>query len=361
MADVVIIGGGVIGLSAAFELAESGLSVQVLEQGTPGREASWAGAGILPPGNPDVATGPEPLLRGHSHRLWPDWAARLTERCGIATDFVRCGGLEVRLADSPTALDEEIGVWKREGVAAERLPTAALRDRHSSLSPDIAAAYWLPECGQVRNPRLLKALIAACLSRGVTLSSGRPVIGFERAGDRIVAARTPAGLVSGATFVIASGSWSGELARQVGVDAVIEPVRGQIVLLEQTPLPFRCVIQSGARYLVPRADGRILVGATEEHVGFVKANTSDGVRGLLEFTSQLVPGLGAARLERCWSGLRPHRAGGLPIIGQAPLANNVIVAAGHFRAGLQLSPVTAVLVRQLVCGQPPLLPVEWFS
>ncbi|MDZ4686270.1 MAG: FAD-dependent oxidoreductase, partial [Planctomycetaceae bacterium] len=177
----------------------------------------------------------------------------------------------------------------------------------------------------------------------------------------VIAVRTPAGPVAGETFVIAGGAWSGELARQVGVDVAIEPVRGQIVLLEQTPVPFRYVIQSGARYLVPRADGRILIGATEEHVGFVKANTADGVRGLLEFATQLVPGLAGARLEQCWSGLRPYRAGGLPIISRAPLAENVIVAAGHFRAGLQLSPVTAVLVRQFVCGQPTLLPVEWFS
>lgn len=361
MVDVVIIGGGVIGLSAAFELAESGISVRVLEQGTPGREASWAGAGMLPPGNPDVATGSEPLLRGHSHRLWPDWAARVTERSGIAIEFARCGGVEVRLGSSPTALDEEIATWQREGVAVEPLTVSDLRERFPHLSPDITAAYALPEWGQVRNPRLLKALIAACEARGVTISSGQPVTGFERRGDRIVAARTTAGPVAAESFVIAGGAWSGELLRQVGIEIPIEPIRGQIVLLDHHPIVLRGIIQSDSRYLVPRADGRILIGATEEHAGFVKANTSEGVRGLLEFATQLVPGLAAARFEQCWSGLRPHRAGGLPVIGRAPLAENVIVAAGHFRAGLQLSPVTAVLVRQLVCGQPPLLPVEWFS
>ncbi|MDZ4684091.1 MAG: FAD-dependent oxidoreductase, partial [Planctomycetaceae bacterium] len=187
MPDVVIIGGGVIGLSAAFELAESGLTVRVLEQGTPGREASWAGAGMLPPGNPDRATKPEPLLRGHSHRLWPEWAARLTERSGIATEFARCGGVEVRVGSSPNALDEEIATWQREGVEVQPLPLPMLRDRYPQLSTEITAAYSLPECGQVRNPRLLKALIAACVARGVTVSSGQPVTGFERAGERVIA------------------------------------------------------------------------------------------------------------------------------------------------------------------------------
>uniref|UniRef100_A0A7C2K0J7 Glycine oxidase ThiO n=1 Tax=Schlesneria paludicola TaxID=360056 RepID=A0A7C2K0J7_9PLAN len=361
MPDVVVIGGGVIGLSAAFELAESGLSVRVLEQGMPGREASWAGAGMLPPGNPDVATGPEPVLRGHSHRLWPEWAARITDRSGIATEFARCGGVEVRLGSSPIALDDEVAAWRREGVTVEPLSTAGLRDRYPHLSREITAAYVLPEWGQVRNPRLLKALVAACATRGVTISAGHPVVGFEQIGDRVVAARTPAGPVAGEAFVIAGGAWSGELLRQVGVEIPIEPVRGQIVLLQKQPPLFGHVIQSGARYLVPRSDGRVLVGATEEHAGFVKANTSEGVQGLLMFATQLVPALATAQFEQCWSGLRPHRAGGLPVIGCAPLARNVIVAAGHFRAGLQLSPITAVLVRQLVCGQPTLLPVEWFS
>jgi glycine oxidase len=361
MSEVVIVGGGVIGLSAAFELADRGLSVRVLEQGTPGQEASWAGAGMLPPGNPDRATGPEPLLRGHSHRLWPEWVARLTALTGLSPEFSRCGGVEVRPHAPPAVLTDEIATWRQEGVAVEPLTEADLRSRFPQLAREIVAAYYLPEWGQVRNPRLLKALIAACAAKGVMLSVGQPALGFDWHADRVVAVRTPTGSVAADWVVIAGGAWSGELMRQVGVEIPIEPVRGQIVLLEQRPLPFDYVVQCGARYLVPRADGRILIGATEEHAGFVKANTADGVQGLLAFATELVPALAAARFEHCWSGLRPHRAGGLPVIGPAPRAKNVIIAAGHFRAGLQLSPVTAVLVRQLVCGQSPLLPVEWFS
>ncbi|HUQ72465.1 MAG TPA: glycine oxidase ThiO [Planctomycetaceae bacterium] len=361
MTDVVIIGGGVIGLSAAFELAESGLSVRVLEQGTPGREASWAGAGMLPPGNPDVATGPEPLLRGHSHCRWPEWVARTTARSGIDPEYARCGSLEIPLDSDPSEFKNQIATWESEGVAVELLTRSQLHEHHYFLSDDITSAYRLPECGQVRNPRLLKSLMMACESLRAPIITGQPVIGFYWNGDRILAARTASEVYTADHFVIAGGAWSGGLLQQLGLDIPIKPIRGQIVLLEQRSLPFRCVLQSGSRYLVPRRDGRILVGATEEDVGFLKANTSGGVQGLLEFATRLVPSLRRAEFERCWSGLRPYREGGLPLIGRSPRARNVVIATGHFRAGLQLSPVTAVLVRQLVCGQPTLLPVEWFA
>jgi glycine oxidase len=139
---------------------------------------------------------------------------------------------------------------------------------------------------------------------------------------------------------------------QAGYDTPLEPVRGQIVLLNAQPLPFRHVIQSGPRYLVPRPDGRILIGSTEEHVGFDKRNTAAAVAELIDFAVSLVPSLSEATYERSWAGLRPCTPDGLPYLGQVPETRNLFVATGHFRAGLQLSPATAVLMRQVLLDQP---------
>ncbi|MBM4077715.1 MAG: glycine oxidase ThiO, partial [Planctomycetes bacterium] len=339
--DVIVVGGGVIGLSIAWELVRRGVSVRVLEQGQLGKESSWAGAGMLPPGNPEWAKSPEARLRAASHVLWPEWAEQLHSESGIDTGYVRCGGLEVRTACHQLELDNEIATWRAEGVAVESFDQMELHRRFLGLHSDLASGYWLPELGQVRNPRLLKSLIAACQSRGVDLRPGTPVVGLQRVADRIVSVQTFNETHSAAEVVVAGGAWSSDLLRRAGHEISIEPVRGQMVLLEKTPTPFRYVIQSGLRYLVPRADGRILVGSTEEHAGFEKRNTASGVSGLIEFACQLVPGLANARFEQCWSGLRPWATGGAPYIGRVQGMKNVLLAAGHFRSGLQLSPITA--------------------
>ena len=351
--DVIVIGGGVIGLSIAFELAGQGASVRVLEQSQFGQEASWAGAGILPPGNPEWARTPEARLRAASHVLWTDWTERLRAETGIDNGYSRCGGLEIRANGAASELDAEVAAWRAEGVVVNTPDLDELRARFPALHPNITSGYVLPELGQVRNPRHLKALLAACASRGVDLRSGSPVVAFDRDGGRIIAARTTGEEHHAAEFVVAGGAWSRELLRQAGHDLAIEPIRGQIVLLEARPLPFRSVIQVGARYLVPRADGRILIGSTEEHVGFDKRNTAEAVAGLIDFACGLVPTLKEARFERCWSGLRPHLSGGLPHIGRLSGTTNLCVAAGHFRAGLQLSPITAVLVAATILGREP--------
>ncbi|MBS0206810.1 MAG: glycine oxidase ThiO [Planctomycetes bacterium] len=349
--DVIVTGGGVIGLSIAWELARHGIQVRVLEQGSFGQEASWAGAGMLPPGNPDVAQTAEARLRAASHQLWPEWTQRLRDQTGIDNGFHRCGGVEVRLPGSLESLEEKIAVWRAEGVIAVPLNSSELFHRIPVLNPEITDGYLLPELGQVRNPRHLKALYQACVQAGVDLRAGSPVIDFTWSGERVTAVKTLAEEHRADEVIVAGGAWSRNLMQRAGHDQLFEPVRGQIVLLETQSSLFRHVIEVGARYLVPRLDGRVLVGSTEERVGFQKRTTATGIAGLIEFARQLVPALGDARVERCWAGLRPYAPGGLPRIGRVPGTANLILAAGHFRAGLQLSPMTAVLIRELILGQ----------
>ena len=361
MHDVVIIGGGVIGLSLACELAGEGASVAVCDQGQMGQESSWAGAGILPPGNPDRAESPEARLRAASHVLWPQWSAPLNEETGIDNGFRRCGGLEVRQDGSPRALEEEIEAWRLEGVAVEPLTAHAAHEREPDLSPRFAAGYRLPEMGQVRNPRHLKALVALAARRSVALFPVTPVYGFDRVGEKIVAVETPAGRIRAGQFVVASGAWSGRLLEEADCSAAVRPLRGQIVLLNAQPSRLSHVINVGARYLVPRGDGRVLVGATEEDVGFDKRTTAAAVGGLMAFACELVPALANAAVEKFWSGLRPLSADGLPYLGPVDSALNLYAATGHFRAGLQLSCVTARVMAQLLLGRKTTVPLGPYS
>ena len=361
MPDIVLIGGGVIGLSIAYELATRGASVRVLDQGPLGQESSWAGAGMITPGNPSGAKSPATRLRAESFIRWPDWAARLQDETGIDTGFARCGGIELSPERSPADVAAIAAQFQSEGVRAELVRTHELRTLEPNLHPELGDAVHVPDYCQVRNPRLLRALLSACAARGVELSPGSPVIGFDRDGSRVTAVRTPTETIRAEKFVVCSGAWSQSVIAQAGVTIRVEPVRGQIVLLETLPLPTRRIIEVGARYIVPRADGHLLIGSTEEHVGFEKCNTAAAVAELIRFACELIPTLKSARLERCWSGLRPGSPNGLPYLGQAPNTDNLFVAAGHFRAGLMLSPITAVLLSELLLGETPTMSIGDFA
>lgn len=360
MRDVIVIGGGVIGLSVAYELARGGVAVTVLERGDFGREASWAGAGILPPGSAGPPGEPLTQLAGLSHRLWPEWTLELQDLTGVDNGYRRCGGL--CFANDASELQSQIAAWHAVDVEANAVRGADLND----IEPLVDAAwhdrvYELPTLAQVRNPRHLKALVAACGHFGVELLSGQAVQAFERSGGAVQRVRTATESFEAANFVIAGGAWSAALCENAGAAVNVEPVRGQIVLLQAQPLPFRRVLELGPRYVVPRPDGRILIGSTEERVGFQKANTAAAVESLIAFAERLVPSLAEARFERAWSGLRPQAACGRPILGRLDDLRNVFVATGHFRGGLNLSPATGRVMAQFITGQATDIPLDGFA
>jgi glycine oxidase len=353
--DVLVLGGGVIGLTVAYQLAREGVGVAVVDRGDFGREASWAGAGIIPPGNSRHARTPFDLLLARSSELFSPLSQELRERTGIDNGYVRCGGLEVDDGDGAAAR-----TWREQGVSVEVLQADALRRLEPALAPDVARACHLPDLAQVRNPRHLKALLAGCAALDVALRPGCPVHELRRDGRRVAAVATDGGRLTAGRVVVAAGAWSDGLLRPLGFGPGVHPVRGQIALLNTRTRLFHKVIEHGKRYLVPRLDGRVLVGSTEEHAGFDKRTTAGAVRGLLDFALGLVPALDGAELERCWAGLRPGSPDGLPFLGPVPGYDNLFVAAGHFRSGIQLSAVTGQVVQELLLGRPPSVPLEAF-
>ncbi|MEZ6049530.1 MAG: glycine oxidase ThiO [Planctomycetaceae bacterium] len=359
MSDLIIVGGGVIGLTLAWKLAEQGAEVQLIEQGQLGREASWAGAGMLPPADLQVAQAPLARLRALSHPLWPAWSEQLLIETGIDNGYVDCGALE--LVYSTEEMTETELQLKNEGVEFKHLFVDELRQNHPVLSDNISAVFHIPAMGQVRNPRHLKALVAAAALRGVKLIEGEPVSSFETSSGKIKGVRTPLRTYRADQVCITTGAWSAQLGQQLGLQIPVRPVRGQIALLRKQPLPFTHILQHKEQYLVPRPDGRILIGSTMEEVGFVKSNTVTGISGLLRFATETVPALKNAELERTWSGLRPGSPDGIPFLGQAPGCDNLYYACGHFRDGLQLSAGTALVMSRLILGQEPGLDLAPYS
>jgi glycine oxidase len=353
--DVLILGGGVIGLTCAYFLAREGLRVELVDKGDFGQEASWAGAGILPPGDVAHARTAGELLRAHGIALFPTLSAELRERTGMDNGYRRCGGLEFDEQGVPIT-DE----WQVQGVASERLDGNALHRLEPAVAPAWTEAIYIPDMAQVRNPWHLKALLAACESVGVRLTPGCPVHGFERRQDRITAARTLAGSHIADRYLVAAGAWSDALLEPLDIRPGIHPVRGQIAMLNTGVARLRRVLCLGKRYIVPRPDGRVLIGSTEEAVGFDKRTTGGAIAELLRFAFSLVPSLADAPLERCWAGLRPGTPNELPYLGPVPGIANLFVAAGHFRSGIQLSPATGLLMKELLLGQPLTMPLEAF-
>lgn len=352
--EVIIVGGGVIGLSTAYVLARAGVLATVLDRGELGREASWAGAGLIPPSTERPPAQPLEALRSWSARLYPEWSAALRDETGIDNGYRRTGGLDVAwTVEEDHALRSLAGRWRNEGIAYERLAPAEFPRVEPGLSGALRVAYFLPDRAQIRNPRHLKALSAAVELRGGTLDAHHEVVGFRREGDRVTAVETDRGSFPCGSVVIAAGAWSAGLLEPLGVHAPTPPVKGQIVLLRAATGVLTRIVEHGKNYLVPRDDGRVLVGATEEDAGFNTRTTSSGVRDLLAEAIRLCPGLAAAEVERAWAGLRPGSLDNRPYLGPAPGYSNVVVATGHKRAGLQLSPATAEVVADLILGRPP--------
>ncbi len=293
--------------------------------------------------------------------LFAEWSELLRAETGIDNGYRRNGGVDVALSErEEKELRDAAGRWRSEGIVFERLAPSDYRQVEPALGPEIRAAYFLPDRAQVRNPRHLQALEAAARTRGVTILQDDPVVGFERNGERIVSVVTSTSRISCGTLILAAGAWTGGFAHELGVRLATPPVKGQIVMLRFEQPLLRRIVEHGKNYLVPRDDGRLLIGATEEDAGFDTRPTPLGVRDLIDEALRLCPILSTAAVEATWAGLRPGSQDTRPYIGALPGFSNALVASGHKRAGLQLSPATAEVIVDLVSGRAPRIDLTMF-
>jgi glycine oxidase len=286
--------------------------------------------------------------------LHPAWHRQLAELTEIDNGYRLTGAVYL---PSNAGLEANLAEWRRFGVTYHALDRAALADLEPSLAGQDSAVL-VPAEGQLRPPRHLKALIAACERTGVTLKSGCHVLGWQISGTKISAAVTSTGAISAAAYCLTTGSWSGTVAAQLGLEIAIRPIRGQILLLKGPAGTLTRIVNSGSRYITSRPDGRVLIGSTQEDVGFEKRNTVEGLAALTTFARETCPELANFTVEKSWSGLRPRTVDELPYLGRLPRFDNGWIAAGHFRAGIQLSPATAVVMSSLMLGETPPLQIN---
>jgi glycine oxidase len=353
--SAVVIGGGIMGCACAWELARHGKSVVLFERSVPGAEASSAAAGILGASVEHEHEGPMRRLSRASRRLYPGFVRELTKKTGIDPEFRECGVLQV---DFRKRADFRRG---RDGARNRVLDGRGLRKLEPALSERLVAGLLHRGDARVSPPLLLRALRIAAAREGVVFRTGAYVRRVVVEDDRAVGIALDGGeVVRAKHVVVAAGSWT-TLVEGTGLSAgAVIPARGQIVELE-TPEPLlRRVIFGKQAYLVPRDDGRVLVGSTLEFVGYRREVTAGAVHDLLGAALRLVPALSGAELRSSWSSFRPYTKSGLPLIGTTALPG-LLLATGHYRNGILLAPVTAAIVGALVRGARPPVPVSAFA
>jgi len=358
----VVIGGGVIGCSVAWELARHGIDVTVLERSVPGAEASSAAAGILGAQLECAEPGPLFELAVKSRALHAPWAERLGRTTGIDVEY-RASGL-IHLEFGAAALKRaraRYAFQKRAGQRVVELGARALRERVPTLSPKAAYALHFPDDARIDPKALFRALRIAAEREGAVFRSGAYVRRVVRDGERVSGVELDdASVVPATDVVVAAGSWSSLVEGAPLPSGGVVPARGQIVeLLLPAPL-FAPVLHGPRCYLVPRDDGRVLIGSTLEFVGYKREVTAGAVRDLLDAALELCPALAGAQLAQSWSSFRPYVKDGLPVIG-ATQTQGLVIATGHHRNGILLAPITAEAVGALVRGRRPRLDLSAFS
>ncbi|WP_027091649.1 glycine oxidase ThiO [Cohnella thermotolerans] len=344
---VLIVGGGIVGLSCAFEAASRGLSVTVLERGEFGGQASGAAAGMLAPFS-ENGEGPDPFFRLclESLRLYPEWVRRVEAASGRRVDWLQTGSLQVALHEADLLPLQTRQGWQQAFGAVERVDGAALRELEPSLSGQAIAALYCPEESHVHAPKLVAALELACRHIGVRLVpySGE-VLRTAAEGQTGVRVETEAaGAYAADLAVWCTGAWSGRHEGLLGLPVPVHPIRGQICAYEKPPAEVRHMVFSSQAYWVRKADGSLVCGASEDVSGFDCSVTEAGIGRLVRWSGKMFPSLNGAAPERRWAGLRPATLDGWPLLGPLPEMPRLFLATGHYRNGILLSPVTAAIV-----------------
>jgi glycine oxidase len=363
-ADVLVVGGGLVGLLAARALAGVGRSVIVLERSAdPGREASSAAAGMLSPQMEAaegilVGAGGDTARRGAmldlclaARAMYAGFVAEIEAETGADVGYRAEGTLVAALDEAEAEAIAARGAEQRaRGLAAEWLEPSEAREMEPGISAAVCGALHLPDDHQVDNVALVEA--AARPRPGMEVRTGVEVRAILARGGRVTGVRTAAGEVAGERVVLAAGAWSAGiegLPRRIPV----RPVRGQMLSVGPAAVPRRKTVGGRAVYCVPRADGRVLIGATVEEAGFDVAVDPAAIDGLRSAAERLLPDLAGAPETARWAGLRPGTADDLPILGADPELAGLVYATGHYRNGILLAPLTARWMAALIDGEPP--------
>ena len=355
--DFIVVGGGVMGLMLARYLLSASASVTLLEAGQCGREASWAGGGIVSPLYPWRYAPAVTRLSEQAWKLFPALCAELYDETGIDAEYSSTGMLMLDAPDAEQALQ-----WSAaHHIPVQALSAQAIRAIEPTCADSYSSALWMPQVANVRNPRLIKALLASVKRfPHFQLREFEPVLQVEEQGSSAVTVSSALRSYKASQVIVCAGAWSARLLKRSGVSLPVKPVCGQMLLYRLklgllNHLPLQRIVLHEGRYLIPRRDGHILAGSTLEHRGFNKEVTAEALASLKTSAEKLMPALRGIEPVQHWAGLRPGSPEGIPVMGQITSGSAVWVCAGHFRNGLVLSPASTRLMADLVLKQTPVL------
>jgi len=344
--DVLIIGGGVIGLATARALHKQGVKkITILESGAVGRESSFAAAGMLAPNAETEKKDDFFEFCNASNKLYPEFAAELLHETNINIELDRQGTLYLSLTDEDsTELGRRYEWQKQTGLAVERLTARETRRAEPFLSPDVRESLFFPHDWQVENRKLLLALQKYASINDIEIRENTRVTNLLSENNQITGAQTEAGKLFAGAIVVATGAWTSVIKTDGLQMLQVKPIRGQMIAFHTAKRLFEKVIYTPRGYLVPRADGRVLIGATVEDAGFDKSVTEAGIEFLRENAFEIAPSLVNLEIAEKWAGLRPLATDGLPILGVFSNVENLFIATAHYRNGILLAPLTAEIM-----------------
>ena len=354
---IVIIGGGLIGLLTARELSLAGQEVTVIEQGQFGEESSWAGGGILSPLYPWEYADSVNALALWSQQNYPDLVKDLVKTSNIDPQWTKSGLLVLDEDKFEVAQD-----WATSyGLDCQVLDARQLQQDEPELIIGPHTGLLFPDIAQVRNPRMIKSMLGSCRNLGIELVENTTVKSLLIKDNIVTGVVTELAEVTADKVVVCAGAWSAHLLTQVGIKVDVKPLRGQMIMFRTPPGLINRITLFKGHYLIPRRDGRVLVGSTLEDVGFDKSTTADALEELKQFAQQLFPVLNQYEIERQWSGLRPATPNGVPYISAIPEMVNLYINAGHFRNGVILGPASARLAADLILEREPSLEPSFYE
>ncbi len=355
MFDAIIVGAGAIGMMTAQLLSQQGQKVCLLDKGRVGAESSWAGGGILSPLYPWRYSTEVNNLAQWSQQHYLNFLNELTSNTGINSECLQ-SGLLIRINKEHKPSVES---WlARYAVDARFVSAIEVQDIEVLANNSEAESLWLPHITQIRNPRFVRALHQAMQNSKITVHENCEVLAVSKQNKQFSAVRTSTGDIKANNLIIASGAWSSQLLNKIGLgqrSVKIEPVRGQMMVIKTPVNTLKRIILDDEHYLIPRKDGRVLIGSTLEYVGFDKNTTDHAHNELLKAAHAIAPALAHYPVEHHWAGLRPGTSDGIPYIGKHPGLSGVFINSGHFRNGLVLGLASAQLMTNIVLEQPPIL------
>lgn len=346
-----------MGMLQARELALKGMDVVLLEKGICGKEASWAGGGIISPLYPWRYSSPVTDLATWSQAYYPNLVQCLEAESDIDPELTRHGLLMLSIDDEQDAL-----AWSESNTTwLEMIDAEKLYQLEPNLRKGLHKGLWMPHVASIRNPRLLRSL-RTWLDRhpDVEIIEGCQVSDFKESDSKIIGIKTCSnGVLEADLYILCAGAWSGEVCRHEHIK--VEPVKGQMLIFSAKPGLVNRVVLSNGKYVIPRRDGLVVAGSTLEYCGFDRVTTEQAKDELADMAIDLFPELASCQVSHHWSGLRPGTSDGVPYIGHHPQFENAFINTGHFRNGLVLAPASVHILTSIILGEESQIDITPFD